>query len=78
MKKRYKLKFLHIYLIELIVILCIFSMFKISRYYSEKEAVERGDHIHLWHGHSSTLNKQKTPNDYKTHKNKRTDAFKNN
>lgn len=47
--KRYQLKGIHIYLIELTVILCIFSIFQISLNCSEKKAVERGEQIHLCH-----------------------------
>lgn len=46
MKWLNNIKDFRIYFIELTIILCIFSICKISLYYNQKEATERGRHIH--------------------------------
>ena len=62
MKRTNNLKDFRIYLIELTIILCIFSICKISLYYNQKEATERGRHIHILDDACYSLKHKQTKN----------------
>lgn len=62
MKRLNNLKDFRIYLIELTIILCIFFMCKISLYYNQKEATERGRHIHILYDTGHSLKHKQTKN----------------